>query len=154
MSTTIQGLQMCKYMYLIWIEATWMRRLRHTNPFICLISSEEGVGWGGGGALILIVNILEINILNLGNQHMTLTLPSWRTTNGAGCRRSIHGHTETNRGAGKHVRCFLPQHSRASHWEDWEGGRLVMSIESSFKRSFSATSMNRRQEVRWGGLDV
>lgn len=39
MSTTIQGLQMCKYMYSIWIEATWMRGLRHTNPFICLISS-------------------------------------------------------------------------------------------------------------------
>lgn len=30
----------------------------------------------GGGGLILIVNILEINILNLGSQHMTLTLPS------------------------------------------------------------------------------
>lgn len=40
---------------------------------------------GGGGVLILIVNILEINILNLGSQHTTLTLPSWRSTNGLGC---------------------------------------------------------------------
>lgn len=37
----------------------------------------------GGRALILIVNILEINILNLGSQHRTLPLPSWRTTNRA-----------------------------------------------------------------------
>lgn len=43
------------------------------------------MGEGRGGILILIVNILEINILNLGSQHTTLTPPSWRSTNGLGC---------------------------------------------------------------------
>lgn len=61
---------------------------------------------------MLIVNILEINILNLGSQHMTLTLPSWRTANRARCVETEPPHAhggqpKTNAGARKHARCVL-----------------------------------------------
>lgn len=103
-------------MCFIWTGVTCVSRLRHTNPFYLL---NQFRGGGAGCALIRTVNILEINILNLGSQHMTATLPSWRAQMGlAAWSRRIHtDQPKRSRGAGKH-----PPHRWAYHWEDWGVG--------------------------------
>lgn len=68
-------------------------------------------------------------MLNLGSQHMTLMLPSWRTNHQGSLYVDEYPHThgeqpKTNCAARKHASGSLVQHQPerrwAYHWEDWE----------------------------------